>query len=537
MNSLQELTARNAELDEQIERVQLSQAIQAKQSAISASTMLEAYPQYLSPQQIRAEIGWGEGAIGDYVSRPDDYRNGDYRPFYENEFDIQQIRGIGRYLAGSDEMTVCILMNLRNYSVGEGAEVSANAKDKADQSLANEVQEFLEEFIDVNDWAGEGESECFLNSVIDGDHLAWLKPRGPHAPLVRCVGGEHIAEPSDIRAVEDYIGQVGLDWKYGVATDQGDPESVAGYFVSWYGDESNWDYVPASDAVFFKRNVPRQCKRGINDFYVPYKLIQKGSKLFDNAVMGATIQASIAGIKKAASGASTAQLADGLANHLTGTATALGPNNQSKTVTYERHIGGKVITASGMDYMHGPMGTPQGPLFLDSVYQAVARRVGSCWCFPEFMISGDASNNNLASALVAEGPLVKYMISEQNRNARQLRKLYWRAVGMAAKNGRFGGLSQAEIYKHVAISVDYQSPESRNPVELEAVRDAQQRAGVLSVKTRAAESGFDYDQELENGAKPTEMQVTPAGSSYTEPTVEQLSLDELAFSLLEEQDG
>lgn len=497
-----ELLERHASLVEQTKETQIEREIRAMEAALGLDTyinrMIEAGAQALTPQQIQREVGWGGYQnIGPHLSLADDYMSGQCKPWYQNEMDLQEIRGIGRWLAGSDETATCVLRNIKHYTIGEGFTISATSRDgMGAEQLAMQVQAFIDEFMEANDFTDDGESETLASAIIDGEVLLWLSFRGYDPPKIRFVGGEQITEPGDARAIEDYLGMPGLCWKFGVATDQGNCENVHGYFVDWFGRGTSWDFIPESESVFIKRNVPRLCKRGISDFYVPFKRLDRGSKLFDSAVLGATIQASIAYIKEHAAGTPEASLTSALNNRLTQQVNVMRGDGQIESVTGENHFGGKVINVAGTKYHAGPMGTPQGPTYME-IYQAVTRRVGSRWCMPEYMISSDASNSNYASTLVAESPFILAIKDEQGALGRKIKQLIWKAIQMVANAGRFP-MPAFEMQGLIEIKVEAPSPESRDPVKEEQVRDSQQNAGILSKKTRATQSGLDYEQEQAN---------------------------------------
>lgn len=520
MANKETLIARRDQLQEQAELMTLEREVRAMESILGVDTfqqrvlegMLRPGDPILSPRQIQREIGWGNGSFGAFSSQADDYYQGQCKPFYENEIDLQNIRGLGRFLAGSTEMAECVLRNVKSYTIDDGFTAKVTPKPGGEQ-LAADLQTFVDDFRTENRLKNFGESDAIERSVIDGDYLLWLRPNGPNPPRVRFVGSEHITEPDNPRAVEDYAADAigcGLDWKFGVASDVDDPESVHGYFINWFGQDTNWDLALASESVFYKRNVPRPCKRGISDFYIPFYSIDRGSKLFDNMVKGATIQASIAYIKSAATGTSAETLQNQLQNRLTGSVNVMRPDGTTGTAVGETILGGKIINSSGSTFHYGPMGTPQGPVFVE-VYQLVARRVATRWCMKESMISGDASNNNLASELVAGDPFVKAIRKEQNDQKDKEEELIWKAVDMAAKYGRFGGLTSRELKKLVKLELEAISPEVRDPAKDEEVFDKQQAAGVLSARTRAAKSNLDYEQEIANGAK-EKVEPTPFGA-------------------------
>ncbi|QDV78074.1 phage portal protein [Botrimarina mediterranea] len=516
-----------ADLREKVARIETDHEIRLLESRVNTGSeiarLIEGLDSFAYSDPTRKGVtmpgAWDRFTGG----RPEDYQYGKCWPLYETEHDLQELRSIGRWFASWDATFISVLTNLRNYTIGDGFTTEAKPRNKTPEAaqLAAEVQAFCDEFDDVNDWQDEGETEAFISGVVDGDLLLRLVDRGEYAPRVRFIGGEHITEPSRAYELEDHYGLPSLCWRFGVATHLGDTSEVVGYFVSWNGAETDWEYVPSDEAVFIKRNTPRQCKRGVGDVAVVWQPLDKGAKLFDRTVLGATIQASIAYIKEAANGTPADALGQTLGG-LRSITSATRPDGGRVGVTAEHHEGGKVITTTGK-YHAGPMGSPNGPIYLD-IGQGVARRIGSRWAMPEYMVSGDASNANYSSTMVAESPFVQNTKQEQGNHSRRSRELRWKALDMAAKHGRFGGLRAAEIRKQVEISVEGPDPVSRDPIALETVRDKQQAAGVLSRKTRAQQSDLDFEEEVANGAKEAAPAVNPMVESR---------IRDLRFSLLE----
>lgn len=520
------LEARKAELIEYRETERLAMEVAMLEGA---SVFAEQYPQMLTPADIRRETGFGEDVYGYQHSQPSDYEHGRYRPFYETEQDHQNQRAVGRYIAGSEPMAANVLRSLRNYVIGKGGEVVVESRVDGSEQLAADVERFVEDFLDLNDFTDQGESEAFLASVVDSDVLLALKDNGRNPATIRQIGGEHIVRPPDARAVEDYLGLPGLDWDFGVASDVNAPENVHGYYVDMYGaGGDNWEFVHAVNAVFIKRNVPRVCKRGLTDIYIVARELQNGSKLFDHTVYGATVQASIAYIVKAAKSMTTAQVGNSLNGMLTGTRTVIDSAGTRRQVTSMDHRRGQVINTNDKDYAEGPGGR-NSPAFI-AVYKAVAERVGGRWNMPGYMVTGDPSNGNLASTFVAESPFIKSIESEQSALSRHKVNLIWKAVEMAARHGRFGGVSRDELYARLTIRNEYPSAVVRNPLQDEQVRDSQQNAGILSPRTRALQSQLDYDHEVQMGAKV----AVPQPSPFMQQRVAESRIQSLRFSLLDD---
>jgi hypothetical protein len=111
------------------------------------------------------------------------------------------------------------------------------------------------------------------------------------------------------------------------------------------------------------------------------------------------------------------------------------------------------------------------------------------------MVSGDASNANYASTLVAESPFVKARQADQAFYARQCELLMWMVLRQAHALGQLPQVPFSEIEQLVEVQVVKPSVESRDPQQLASVQAAQIAAGILSRRTAATQAGLDYDAE------------------------------------------
>jgi hypothetical protein len=123
--------------------------------------------------------------------------------------------------------------------------------------------------------------------------------------------------------------------------------------------------------------------------------------------------------------------------------------------------------------------------------QAELRAVAARLAMPEYMLSGDASNANYASTMVAEGPAVKMFERLQSEMIWYDSIVLMRALELAEENGRLPpGTSQSVI-------IDAEAP---TVMVRDRLREAQAdqillSMGVVSERTIAARYGYDLDQE------------------------------------------
>lgn len=443
--------------------------------------------------------------------------------------DLRLARGLGRLLADTTAAGQAVIVNLQNYIVHTGFKYTFAPRNKQEVSpdLLQQLQDIGDDFREENCWDGDLDRELVRRDVRDGEYFLSSYQSIDGRLLTRVIEPEFIVDPVGIS--EDAILN-GLhpfkralwptrayDWDYGVMRDAEDKSVIYGYFVQWENRPEDFDWFPASMVQHSKgSNVDRNIARGLSDFFAVHKAMNNAGRLQDNALRGAQVQAAIAYIMHAAPGANPAGASSIQSANTTYQYQQNTPQG-SKTRSVEQIKPGTVIRApAGQVYEPGPLGSSHGPNF-ELLGQWAARSVGARWAMPEYMISGDASNNNMASALVAEAPFVKNCEARQFSYARMWKQLHWRAVQAAINCGRLDvGMSFPELKRLVDIQVEPPEVATRDPLQQEQVRDYQSNAGILSKRTRSAQSGLDHDQEQANIATEPKPEPDESVSDKTE---------------------
>ncbi len=460
------------------------------------------------------------------LSHANDRLDGRDRPVIETEHDLAVIRGAARLLAESVPVAQGVLKNLTNYCIGTGfhykavardadAAATAAAADKNAPAAANDrrlvaaVQATIDEFLETNDWVGDFERELFLRSRRDGEFFLALFPQPGGRAAARVIEPEQIAEPQNPRALEDWLGtETPSSWTFGIHTDAGDVNSVRGYHVIWDDAGNDWDYLSADVVEHAKLNVDRNVKRGISDFYAVRGHLEGVEKLLRNAREGAAIQAAIAFIREHVPGATQGQI-QSLA---TGGAIAsyTQPIKTGSRIRYiSKYEPGTVLdVAQGMQYKPGPLGSAHAPNFI-AIEQAVLRAIGVRWCMPEYMISGDASNANYASTMVAESPFVKACQAEQQFYKVRFRRILWKVLRLAARAGRFVHLNAdfETLRGRVCLQIEAPAIAVRDQLSEAQTAELEHKHGILSLHTWAALAGRDYDTERKHLAAETRAET------------------------------
>jgi Phage portal protein, lambda family len=526
MNDPLHVSIELARLREQHEAARLKLEIRQMQAAISLS-LFESQTQREAESLREAQSG-GE-AWGEVVQRPgssfdegvrdrpwdtapaamlDDRSDGRLRPVYETEQDLARIRGAARQLSSLTAVSVGALDGLANYVLAGGFTFTVQSEFEQPQ-LVTAAQRVIDEFLDRNDFSGGLDRELHHRSREDGEAFVALFPDRRGVVRARLIEPEQIVQPANAAPIEDWLGigdAIDSSWSFGVHTLRGVTDDPLGYHVIFDAGGTEWDYLPAERVQHIKRNAPRNAKRGVSDFRAIQGDLEREAKLRQNTIEGAALQAAVAWILQAPPGTARGQMAMDLFAK-----TERPSPNGMRTENVVHYPAGTVLRPSaGLEYKPGPMGADRNPNFV-LVAQYVLRSIGVRWNMPEYLISGDASNANYASALVAESPFVKAREADQQFYRRHWHELIWKVLNLAWRAGRFEklGLAWETLEQLIDVKVDAPAVATRDPLQFARTQETQIRIGILSRRTAAAQAGLDYDAELRHEALAQSTTIPP----------------------------
>ncbi len=487
--------------------------LQKVDAAIEASKgqprqVTESYGDDVIPK-VANESGWHDSPLAFAYDYASDRANGDNWPIFNGEHDLSLIRGMAHALSHI-EYGEGVLGALTNYVVHTGYSYRAVAKrgQQAPERLVAECQRLIDAFLANNDWELDFEEENFRAGVIEGEAILCLDTDGRDVQVRR-------AEPSWLTqpAITDYLERKmnaasHLDWKYGIASTQGNPTEIHGYFVQWNADESAWRMYPKDKVTHLKFNVPRHVKRGLSDFYPVEKRLAGSSELLRRMMTGAGIQASIALVVSSPMGQGLGLSPGQSFNSFTDGGSGLRPKSGGGVATerFADFRDGTVVNTKGDVYTAGPMAGTQAANFIQ-VLQAGLRSVGVRWNMPEHMVSGDASNNNYASILEAGAPFTRCVDRCQQKHYKAYERLIWSVLRsyflMGMLDLRRYGMNWTDLKNAINVIVEGTSPAIRDKAADYQVDSDLHAKGLVSDETLATKYDYDYSEEQERGAKPT----------------------------------
>ena len=456
-----------------------------------------AHGAWIDPRERFGDVeSFGTGGLA--TGRMEDREDGQNRPTFQSESDLDEIRAAARVICDTSATAISVSQVLTNYVVGTGYTYTAQpAKGQLPtKDLVAAVQGVIDEFLDDNDWLGDLDRERFWRSCRDGETFLRITPADGGRATVRIVEPEQIQDP---QGPDDYTRVT----SFGIETDAADVLSVLGYYVRWQLREE-LEFIDADQILHVKRNVDRNIKRGLSDFFAVNPDLQGCRKLLRNTVKGAALQSSVPYVRQHATGVTATQVQSMQATNATMSYSETDQRGTTRTRYAQEYKPGTVLDVpKSLEYKPSPMANGEAATAYVEVLQAGLRSIGARWSMPEYMISGDASNANYASTLVAESPFVRQVQAEQFRCAQHDRRMLWKVVKLAHDAGRFErfGMGYESIERAIEISVEPPACTPRNEKEATDRHSVLADKGILSPRTWAAKEGLDYDEERIKGAK------------------------------------
>lgn len=458
---------------------------------------------------------WPDGSPGYAFTSIDDRTDGRWRPWYETESDLARQRAISRKLATMTSTRWAAMDSLRYYVFGSGPEIAPQIRDNADvpPGLVDEINRVIGDFIETNNFTGGADWELHDRSREDGDALLSIEAVNGRI-LAEFIEPDQLTEPLAPTSLYDWLAYShGIDcntfvpqWSFGILRARRRQSHPLGYHVVYDSVGRDWDFIPAARMLHIKRNVGMQAPRGVGDFVPVFEDMRNEAKLAPRVVLGAALQAAIAWVEEMPVGTTQGQAA-GIGSTDLRYQKQATPSGTPRSQRATQYNPGSILRPSpGRQYKPGPMGAERNTGF-EVAAQYAMRRIGIRWLMPEYMISGDASNANYASAMVSESPFVKARQADQQFYGQHIKSLIWKVVKLAHDLGWLDSAMPWErLRQSIDITVNWPDVVTRNPQELLDKLRGEVELGVTSRRTAATELDRDYDAEVAAGAKPMEQQ-------------------------------
>lgn len=425
-----------------------------------------------------------------WMSRRDNRLAGEDLPNYINWFQLKMIRDEQRRICQTNEYAISAINAFKNYVVGTGFTYSVVPKrDDVDPELVKQTQELIDLFCEHNRMS-ELESEIVYRLHADGEVFLRMFPNYEDGLLrVRFIEPELVRPPADDSFPDE---------SFGIKCADHDIYMREAY---WVIEKPYFNLTPtlvdASEIIHIRYNVQSSSKRGLPTTYPIQSNLRACEDVLQSLVSLAKARAKFAAIRTLQ--ASPPEAIEALGATSTNAVVTDPTTNQRANISHYGY--GTVLTVPDTIKWEFPA-LALGSADLIETLQANLRAIAARFGITETMISADASNNNYASALVAEAPATKTFqrfgklmatyLGE--RRTQPERSVIWNQLQLAVKSG----MLPESVMTDITVQVNMPSVVTRDHNIEMMVNKGYLEMGIKSPQTIANEIGLNYDQERKN---------------------------------------
>ena len=325
--------------------------------------------------------------------------------------------------------------------------------------------------------------------------LRFFEPASGRVQLLRFI------EPSEIKD------QSGM-WQYGIESDGDDIETPINYFRTWTVSDgidkgtARTEMIAAEEMLHFKILVDSNVQRGVSFLTRVAPWIKKYEIWLNDRWYLNKIRSVHALIKKIQGSPAAFSAATGQA------ATA-----RSGQVALKKKIppsGSVIIANQGTEYEYANLNINATDTKEDGRAFLLMIVCGSGMA--EYMVTGDASNANYSSTMVAESPAVKSFEAWQDRFAKPIETIYRKAIQYGIDNKqipaqtkrtikRWDAETKQDVIEEITgltsleCKIDFATLISRNVKEETEALQMQRINNWVSDRTASAKLGYDWEEE------------------------------------------
>lgn len=402
-------------------------------------------------------------------------------------------RDSARFLSEADPLAVGVLGQLCNFTVGEGAQVTAITKNRrkrnepAERAVQARIDAFKERMAMECGHAQTFEEWCreyFQTAVVDGEKIDRIYCTRQGA-ITRRIEPEQVTQPPGGTDQEG--------WHLGVHCEPGDVTKRLGFHITYAPGEIRGEYVDARDVCFYKRNSPVTAVRGVSDFFPVTDDLADIGRLIDGIRVGAKVKSKIVFIRSVKG--TTQQGMEDFVRKTADNAPAPPsrvPGSGRNDKTRETLPPGTAINAGdAVDFKTLPQGATDE--YINAANFCIRNVLAVRWQIAEYMTNADASNNNFASLLASGGPPVRAFKSQQSPIAARIKMIIKRVLEYDIALG----ILPTGILDEIEIIVRFPSPVVNDPLAEAQVLDMMVQREVVSRRYWQESHGVDPDEENE----------------------------------------
>lgn len=405
---------------------------------------------------------------------------------YVNELEFRQIIARSRAFVMYNPYAIGAIRNRVSYVVGKGHTYTVRPVDAdlvKDETLAA-CRSVVNEFCTRNQW-GERQKETMRRLDRDGERILRIFDDHEHGAVdVRFV------EPLTVQSPPGSSTANGVH--FGIKFKPGDMETPVEFYICQIDATGSavgvHETVPAEEIQHLKLNVDRTSPRGLPTWYALEEHALAAARTLKATGKIVEFRARIAMIRKHIN--ATKEGVQAVVEQLKSQA-----QQQSGTVrTAGAYPYASIIDTPNTTEYQFPADTAPVDKNVAAI-QAELRAVAAALGMPEYMLSGDASNANYASTMVAEGPAVKSFEELQDMMIEADLAVLHHVLEVAAAAGLITGATEETICELVRIEAEPPIIKSENRLQEVQADKVLVDAGAMAIETMAARAGLEYCDE------------------------------------------
>lgn len=371
-----------------------SAALRVRYQKLARQRLLELLESHHQPPQSESDGYWHPLNVG-----------GERKP--PNPDDQADLRKSARRLVAENPYARNVIRLLEAYVVGPECHVSARAgKLTSSRRLAQTADRTWDEFLETNA-RHFSFRELARRTWRDGESFLRLFPTPDGPPAVRFL------DPETIGPTPEHPDSAGI------LTDPHDSETPRFYLHIDPVDGRLIEKIPAAEILHTKIGADSNEPRGTSFLASLISPLEQYERWLEIEMIARKLQASVVLWRKVADGP------------LGGFGSNPNDDFDLFEAEPERFLPGTIMTtnqAVDLQFLQPPAGIKDSAPLGRMMLLAVAAAAG----MPEYMLTGDASNANYSSTMIAEGPAVKLFQSEQRFFAAELSRLWHFVMADAA---------------------------------------------------------------------------------------------------------
>jgi hypothetical protein len=408
---------------------------------------------------------------------------------YINEIELRQIRARSRVFGQTNPYAVGAARNRVAYTVGSGHTYKVlprNPADAAEEMLAG-CRKALDDFRKRNKWS-KRQKESIRRLDRDGERFLRLFVDEERGELnVRFVEPLEVQNPPEKTSADGvYFGiqfkRVKADFDVPVY----DVETPLNYFIVNIGTLGEViglrETVSADEMQHLKANVDMTWPRGLPTWYALEGHLTDAVRTLKATGRIVEFRSRIGMIRR----------------HINATKEAVQRAAERWGAGHGEMSGRDPHTAiiDTSDATKYEFPSESAPVDKNvAAIQAELRACAAALAMPEYMLSGDASNANFSSTMVAEGPAVKTFEEMQADLVEADIEIMERQLQIAAKAGLIAGAGEENILERVKVEAEGPIIKSENRLQEAQADQILVLSGVMSKETMAARHGLVYADE------------------------------------------